>query len=120
MDREEFEKIVISAIESVPEQFREKIENLDFVIDEHSIVKSESPSGQKSGKITLALYQGVPLTKRRGASPVFPDKITIYKKAIESVSRTDSETKKTIRRVVLHELGHYFGFGEKKLKELGY
>ncbi len=120
MDREEFEKIVISAIESVPGQFREKIENLDFVIDEHSIVSSESQSGQKSGKITLALYQGVPLTKRTGVRPVFPDKITIYKKAIESVSRSDSEIKKTIRRVVLHELGHYFGFGEKKLRELGY
>lgn len=120
MDREEFEKTVISAIESVPEEFRKKIYNLDFIIDEHNIVSPEGRKSGKSGKITLALYQGVPLTKRAGARPVFPDKITIYKKAIESVSRSDSEVKKTIKRVVLHELGHYFGLGENKLRVLGY
>jgi len=120
MDREEFEKIIISTVESIPEKFRVKVENLDFVIDEHNIVGTDSITGQKPGKITLALYQGVPLTKRTGSKPVFPDKITIYKKAIESVCRSDSAIQKTIRRVVLHELGHYFGLDEDKLQMLGY
>jgi predicted Zn-dependent protease with MMP-like domain len=51
---------------------------------------------------------------------MLPDKITIYKKAIESTSKSPEEIQMTTRRVVLHELGHYFGLGEDKLDELGY
>ncbi|MBN1298716.1 MAG: metallopeptidase family protein, partial [Actinobacteria bacterium] len=116
----QFEEIVVQVIDSVPEKFKKKVENLSFIIDDENILNTPDKKSQKGPKITLALYEGVPLTKRSGAKPVFPDKITIFKKAIESVCRNDSQIRKTIRRVVLHELGHYFGIGEAKLKILGY
>jgi predicted Zn-dependent protease with MMP-like domain len=51
---------------------------------------------------------------------MMPDKITIYKKSLESISSSREELEKNTRRVVLHELGHYFGLGEDRLHELGY
>ena len=51
--------------------------------------------------------------------PEFPDRIIIYKKSIEAVSRDRKSLDRTIKRVVLHEIGHYFGLDEKRLRELG-
>lgn len=120
MERKEFEAIVIKVLEDLPEVFSNKLENIDIVIDEHTIQKSGDNKGRSKNRIILALYQGVPITKRWGVRPVFPDKITIFKKAVESVAHGKEDIEKTIRRVVLHELGHYFGLDEKKLGQLGY
>ena len=42
------------------------------------------------------------------------------KKSLEEISRSDKELEKNIKKVILHELGHYFGLDEKKLRRLGY
>lgn len=120
MDREEFEELVIKILEEVPGKFKDRLENIDIVIDEHTIQHREESGKNTSGRIVLALYQGVPITKRAGAKPVFPDKITIFKKAIESIYTDRNDLEKNLKRVVLHELGHYFGLDERKLDHLGY
>ncbi len=120
MDKEEFEKLVIKALEEVPEEFKNRLENIDIVIDEHTIQKNLDGRNNPDNRIILALYQGVPITKRGGSKPVFPDKITIFKKAIESISHNRDDIEKNLKRVVLHEIGHYFGLDEKKLNQLGY
>ena len=120
MENENFEEIVIETIKSLPDKFREKLENIDIVIEDKRTgyyLKNKKGSGQK---LTLGLYQGLPITKRAGKRRVMPDKITIYKKSIEAVSHSKEELKKNIKRVVLHEIGHYFGLDEKKLKYLGF
>ncbi|MBC7334117.1 MAG: metallopeptidase family protein, partial [Actinobacteria bacterium] len=48
------------------------------------------------------------------------DKIILYKEAIERISKDETQLRKNIRKVLLHELGHYFGLDDKKLKKLGY
>ncbi len=113
MEYQQFEKMVLEVIDNLPESFGQKMENIGLVIDD-----SELPP---KGKLTLGLYQGVPATRRtfRGRQSM-PDKITLYKKAIEKVSRTDQDIRKNVRRVILHEIGHYFGLDEKRLRELGY
>ena len=118
MEREDFEQLIIKILDSVPENFKQRLENIDIVIDEESIKPSAREKSQKS-RITLALYHGVPLTERRGKSH-FPDKITVFKKAVESISKNPIDIEKNLRRVILHELGHYFGLDEGRLKELGY
>ncbi len=113
MENNEFESIVLEVIESLPKNFSTKLENIGLVIDESDIVPG--------GKLTLGLYQGVPATRRSfRARRAMPDKITLYKKAIEKVSRTDEDLRRNIRRVILHEIGHYFGLDEQKLRDLGY
>jgi len=111
MNREIFEKVVIDVIDSLPGFLREKLENLEIVIEDEYIEK----------KSLLGLYQGVPL-KKRGAwyGNVLPDKIILFKNNIERLSRNEDELKEWIRRVVIHEIGHYFGFGEEELRKAGY
>lgn len=121
MEKNEFEEIIIKTIESLPDKFKKKLKNIDITIeDKETRYYMKSKNSVNNNKLTLGLYQGLPLTKQAGKRRVMPDKITIYKKSIEAVSRSREELKKNIRRVVLHEIGHYFGLDEKKLKNLGF
>jgi len=120
MEKEEFEEIIERTLENIPEKFKDKLDNLSIVVEENELRYIGNQSDARDYKVTLGLYEGLPITKRAGKRQMLPDKITIYKKAIESTSRSPEEITATTRRVVLHELGHYFGLGEDKLHELGY
>lgn len=116
MKKEDFERLVDEALESLPENFKEKLENIVVVVEENN-PKSYSGIKVKSGTLILGLYQGIPL-KKRGFyyGNVLPDKITIYQKPIESICKTEEEIKTRVREVVIHEIGHYFGLSEEELK----
>jgi predicted Zn-dependent protease with MMP-like domain len=47
-----------------------------------------------------------------------PDKITIFKDAIESVADFPSDVKDIVKIVVWHEIAHHFGFEEKETRQL--
>lgn len=119
MTRERFEKIAQEAFDSLPAEFRNRIENVQIVVEDY-------PSDDALGKVKadryslLGLYQGIPLPYRGtwyGTSATVPDKITLYKKNIESVCRNDDEVELRIREVLFHELGHYFGMNEAQVRE---
>lgn len=119
MDREDFEEVVVETIKELPEELRKKIENLEVIIEDYPSPYISKKMGK--GLRILGLYQGVPLPRRRSwYGNVLPDRIVIYKGIIEELSQDQDSLKETIRRVVLHEIGHYFGLSEEKLRKLKY
>ena len=75
--------------------------------------------GLQHGDTLFGLYQGVPLPLRGGNySLVLPDVITIYKDVIEAECGSDLEIREQVRKTVIHELGHYFGFNDDELYAL--
>ena len=75
--------------------------------------------GLQPGDTLFGLYQGVPLPLRSANySLVLPDVITIYKDVIEAECRSDLEIREQVRKTVIHELGHYFGFNDDELYAL--
>ena len=69
----------------------------------------------------LGLYQGIPLTSRTtNYAGVLPDRITIYRVAICQICRSEDEVVDQVRRTVIHEVGHHFGLGDDRLRELGW
>jgi len=74
--------------------------------------------GIRSGTL-FGLYQGVPLTKRGwNYGNMLPDRIVIYQRTIESVAASPEEIEKIVLDTVIHEIGHYFGFSDKELREI--
>ena len=119
MDREKFEWLVAKAVDSLPDEFSTKLENIDVVVEEQPTPSQLAEVGLKRGETLLGLYQGVPLTKRgRHYGLVVPDKITIFQKPIEAKCRYDAEIMTEIRRVVQHEIAHHFGIGDARLRQL--
>ena len=119
MDREKFEWLVAKVVDSLPDEFSTKLENIDVVVEDQPSPSQLAEAGLKRGETLIGLYQGVPLTKRsRHYGMVVPDKITIFQKPIEAKCKNDTDVKAEIRRVVQHEIAHHFGIGDARLRQL--
>jgi predicted Zn-dependent protease with MMP-like domain len=119
LTRREFDDLVILALKKLPRFFRKKMENVDVVIEDRASSEIVSEMELRSPCDLLGLYQGVPFD-RRGFyyGNVLPDKITLFQAPIESVCKTRDEIEEKVREVVIHEVGHYFGLDDERLREL--
>ncbi len=112
---------MFEALDGLPRQFRERLENIVVVIEDWPHPAQLAGLGIRRRKNLLGLYEGVPLTKRSVWHPVeLPDKITIFQKPIEMSCRSDSdkEIMARIQDTVRHEIAHYFGISDKRLREI--
>ena len=119
MERERFEELVAKAVDSLPEEFGAKLENIDVVVEDYPHNSQVTRARLRRGQTLLGLYDGVPLTRRGthyGLVP--PDKITIFQKPIEAKCRYDAEITAEIRKVVRHEIAHHFGVGDVTLRQI--
>jgi predicted Zn-dependent protease with MMP-like domain len=119
-DRETFEALVDDAIEDLPQDIRNWLDNVAIVVGERPTREQLAEAGLHRGDLLLGLYVGVPRT-RRGFTygEVVPDKIVIFQQPIEQICRTPDEIREQVRRTVLHEIGHHFGMDEGELRASG-
>ena len=117
MTREKFEKLVNEGIKAIPERFLEKLDNVDIVIEDEPTPYQLRKLRARKSLIIFGLYEGVPQTKRGHYGQVLPDKITIFKKPIERIARSESEIKEIVKNTVWHEIAHHFGIDEKRVRE---
>lgn len=119
LPRDEFEKLVLKALEELPKWFRDRLENVVVVVEDEPSQDVLRNLGMKYPQNLLGLYQGVPL-RHRGIryGNVLPDRIVIYQRPIEGLARSRPEVLQRIRQTVRHEIGHFFGLGESDLREI--
>ncbi len=119
MDSQRFADLVAEAIARLPEEIRERLENVDVVVADRPTPQQLGDAGGQGGGTLLGLYEGVPLTERtHGYGFVMPDKITIFQKPIEAMCRTDQQIIAEVRRVVRHEIAHHFGISDDHLRDI--
>ena len=110
---------MVLALKRLPQFFKKKMKNVDVVVEDQASRELLLEMGLRSPFELLGLYQGVPLD-RRGFyyGNVLPDKITLFQVPIESMCKTKEEIEEKVREVVIHEVGHYFGLDDERLREL--
>ena len=116
MTEEEFRKITQSAIDSLPEEFAQKLNNVSVVVQDYPTFYQVEKAKISPHSILLGLYEGVPQTKRGLYYSNIPDKITLFKKAIEEFSQAEDRIENQIRKTLMHEIGHHFGLSEEDLR----
>jgi predicted Zn-dependent protease with MMP-like domain len=109
IDVDAFEALVTEALATIPEELRVEMDNVAIIID------YESPPGSLYG-----LYEGTPLTSRGSYAGARPDRITLFLATICRSARTPEDLVRQVRVTLLHEIGHHFGIGDQRLKELGW
>jgi predicted Zn-dependent protease with MMP-like domain len=121
MDRKRFEKLVSSAIDTIPDPFLEYIENVVFLVEDDPDPDLLAEMGLEEGDDLLGLYQGDPLTARGVDNwGMLPDQIILFQRPIErETEETGIPVLRVIRDTILHEVGHYFGFSEEDLERMG-
>jgi predicted Zn-dependent protease with MMP-like domain len=120
LERERFEQLVAQAIEELPEEFQERLENIDIVVEDLPSRNQLQQAGLGKSMTLLGLYEGVPLTQRHASyGMVTPDKVTIFQKTIEARCGNDEmDIKVEVQSVVRHEIAHHFGIGDARLWEI--
>jgi predicted Zn-dependent protease with MMP-like domain len=103
---DEFDLLVEDAFRRIPARFRRRMHNVVI------LVEREPP---RPG--LLGLYQGRPLTSRSISEGfAMPDKITIYQGPHERLSRTRPELEQMVADTLWHEIAHYFGMDELRVR----
>ncbi len=116
MTENKFREIVKQGIEAIPERFLEKLKNIDIVIEDEPSSYQLSKLNVRKGSFILGLYEGVPQTNRWHYGQVLPDKITIFRKPITKMARSEEEVKEIVKNTVWHEIAHHFGMDERRIR----
>jgi predicted Zn-dependent protease with MMP-like domain len=121
LSRQEFRRLVLQAIASLPPVVAQRLENVEVVVEDRP-TRAELAMAEVEPPGTLfGLYTGTPLTERNSSyGMVLPDKITLYQRSIEETCRSRDEVREQIRITLMHEIGHHFGLSEHELEEAGY
>lgn len=116
-----FERLVERALDRLPPEFQERLENVGVVIAEAPDPELLAALGMDPEEDTLfGLYEGVPLTERGFDEVLLPDHVTIFRRPLLEWAGSEAEVVEEVRVTVLHEIGHFFGLDEDRLEELGY
>ncbi len=112
-----FEELVIAAVEALPQEFRDLLENVDIVVADCPTAEQRRFGGRRH--VLLGLYEGVPRTVRGVHYQLaLPDKITLFQQNIEEACRSPEEIPARIASVVRHEIAHHFGLTDEELRRI--
>lgn len=120
MENIDFDRYIEEALHELPPYFRDQIENLAIVVEDWPDRVTLRLAGVRHPAELLGFYHGVPLTKRTSNYMlVAPDKISIYRQPILMQCRMPDEVRALTQRVLRHEVAHYFGIDDDRLRTIG-
>lgn len=119
VERPQFEELVRRALDSLPEELAERVDNIDVEVHDWPSAAQLASAGVPRGATLLGVYQGVPLTRRTsGYNLVAPDRIIIFQGPLERISHDDDDLVERVRATVVHEIAHHFGISDERLREI--
>ena len=121
LNEAEFDRIVAKAIENIPREIRQHLENIVISVKKRPSRQMIMEMGITPGEEPLGLFQGVPMIERSATiPPLYPDMIYLFQEPLEEMCETREELEEEIEITVVHEVAHYIGMTEERLEELGY
>jgi predicted Zn-dependent protease with MMP-like domain len=108
-------------LDEIPEEFLEKLENMEIFVEDVPSLEQLKELGLTKGDLLFGLYQGVPTPgKSFFQGIILPDRITLFRLPILSSCRTEKNIMTQIRKTLIHEIAHHFGLTESRIRHLGY
>jgi predicted Zn-dependent protease with MMP-like domain len=121
---QEFERLAAEALDSLPEEILHHLENIEVIIEDRPSKEDLAEAGMEDDDShdLLGLYVGIPLTDRGDwYAGVLPDRIILFREPIEAAAEGRPEAiKQEVRKTVIHEIGHFYGIDDDRLRELGW
>ena len=121
MHRHAFEKLVEKALERLPKEFRQALDNLAIVIEDWpdpGIVEEITGDPEE---VIYGLFSGTPLPEQRlEDSGDLPPVIALYQGPLEEDFPERAELAREVGITLVHELAHFMGFDEDAVRRYGY
>ena len=112
LSAKEFEAVVKDALDEIPDLLRRYLDNVIVHVEDYP---RSPPLDPDIAPDLLGLYVGVPRTDRVHEIRDHLDRILIFKRNLEIAFTARNELKEEIRKTVIHEIAHHFGFGEEDM-----
>mgnify|MGYP001550623461 CR=1 FL=1 len=119
MTRHEFERHVQEALATIPEEFRNALDNIAIVVEQEPSRDLLREMEIGPSDTLLGLYQGTPLTERHwDYGNTLPDRILLFQGPHEREAENDDDLIGSIAETLIHEIGHYFGMSEDAIEDI--
>jgi predicted Zn-dependent protease with MMP-like domain len=113
-----FDDLVERALAGIPSPFRESLREVAIVVEDEP--NAEQLRGDElRGDGLYGIYEGTPRTEWAADSVAAPNKITLFRLALEDDFPDPDELAEEVRQTVIHELAHHLGIDDDRLDELG-
>ncbi len=108
------------ALGVLPEELREFTEGVVVLVQEFPDDAVMAEMELESPFDILGLYSGVSLAEKRvEQSGGMPDMVFLYRRPIlDYWCETGEDLKHVVRHVLIHEIGHHFGFSDEEMETL--
>lgn len=114
-----FQQKALEALEQIPGSLLDKLHNVEIIVEDFPTLDVMKSLNIESKWGLLGLYIGYPLTERSVFQTVLlPDRIYLYRLPILRSCEGNDKIVTAIRNVIVHEIGHHFGFDEEELLQM--
>jgi acetylglutamate kinase len=117
---DDFIEMAEAAFAAIPAELREHVRGTAIVVEEAPDDETLLEMGLDSPWDLTGLYRGTPLTEKSVLdAPMAPDTILLYREPIllEWIE-TGEDLFRLVRNVLIHEIGHHFGFSDEEIDRL--
>jgi predicted Zn-dependent protease with MMP-like domain len=119
MNADEFDRLVEAAYRRIPGRFRHRMKNIAVVVEPEPTTAQLTRARVSQRGTLLGLYEGCPLTHRSVfESFAMPDRITVFQGPHERLARSPEHLERLIEETTWHEVAHYFGMDEQRVRGL--
>jgi predicted Zn-dependent protease with MMP-like domain len=119
-ETDNMDKVAQAALQGIPDELRQHVSDIVIRIDEFPDDSVVSDMKLASPYDLLGLYQGISLDQKSMSDPAPDmDMIFLYRQPIiDYAKQTGEAVARVVRHVLIHEIGHHFGFSDDDMKRI--
>jgi predicted Zn-dependent protease with MMP-like domain len=119
-DLRDIESLAKLAYGEIPEILREKTQNVVIRIEEFPDRETQRELGLQSPFELMGVYRGVPFGERSVTdTPQDINLIILYRRPLlDYWCETQEDFTRLVRHVLIHEIGHHFGFSDEEMARI--
>jgi len=116
----DLEDLAQRALDALPEPFRRNLGDVLIRVEDFPDTETEREMELETPFDILGLYRGVDLPHRSvNDLPRMPDMIYLYRRPIlDYWCETGEELAHVVRHVLIHEIGHHFGYSDAEMEAI--
>jgi predicted Zn-dependent protease with MMP-like domain len=116
----ELERLAEAALKIIPEELRRHVRDVVIRVEEFPDEETEREMELDSPFDLMGLYRGIGLT-HKSVSDIRhePDMIFLYRRPLlDYWCETGEDFAHVVRHVLIHEIGHHFGFSDEDMEAI--
>ncbi len=119
-DADDIAEMAEEALAIIPDPLRSQLQNVLISVEEFPDDEIIEAMGLDTPFDLLGLYQGVSLDQKSTFDlPDEPDMVLLFRRPIlDFWCESDDPLDAVVRHVLIHEIGHHFGFSDEDMEEI--